>query len=149
MHVVHPYPTSANPSFSRYGVRPAWSRYSVTTRDPGARLVLTQGFVCSPASTAFFAKRPAATMTEGFDVFVQLVIAAMTTDPSRSSFGCSERRSANTDVNDDHTSGSATRSCGRFGPASDGTTASRSRSSTSVNTGSGSPSRRNRPCASE
>ena len=26
MHVVQPYPTSANPSFSRYGVRPARSR---------------------------------------------------------------------------------------------------------------------------
>ncbi len=34
-----------------------------------------------PFSDAFFARRPAASMTEGFEVFVQLVIAAMTTLP--------------------------------------------------------------------
>ena len=53
----------------------------MTTRDPGARLVFTHGRVSSPASTAFFAIRPAATMTEGFEVLVQLVIAAITTEP--------------------------------------------------------------------
>ena len=31
--------------------------------------------------SAFFATNPAAIITEGFDVFVQLVIAAMTTVP--------------------------------------------------------------------
>ena len=80
MHVVHPNPTSENPSLSRYGVRPAASRYSVTARS-GAREVLTHGLVSRPASTAFFASRPAASITAGFDVFVQLVIAAITTDP--------------------------------------------------------------------
>src|SRR5215472_7495384 len=45
-------------------------------------LVFTHGFVERPASTAFFASRPAQTRTLGFDVFVQLVIAAMTTAPS-------------------------------------------------------------------
>ena len=35
----------------------------------------------SPRSTAFLANRPAPIMTEGLEVFVQLVIAAMTTDP--------------------------------------------------------------------
>ena len=47
----------------------------------GARLVLTQGFVCKPRSTAFLASRPAAISTAGLDVFVQLVMAAMTTEP--------------------------------------------------------------------
>jgi hypothetical protein len=56
-------------------------RYSVTTRDPGARLVLTHGLDSRPAATAFRARRPAATMTDGFEVFVQDVIAAMTTAP--------------------------------------------------------------------
>ncbi len=56
-------------------------RYSVTTFDPGARLVFTQGLLLSPRSTAFFASRPAPIITLGFDVFVQLVIAAMTTAP--------------------------------------------------------------------
>jgi hypothetical protein len=36
----------------------------------------------SPRSTAFFASRPAPSISEGFDVFVQLVIAAITTEPS-------------------------------------------------------------------
>ncbi len=53
----------------------------MTTFDPGASDVFTHGFVCSPASTAFFASSPAATSTDGFDVLVQLVIAAITTEP--------------------------------------------------------------------
>ena len=48
MHVVHPYPTKLNPSSSRYSVRPARSRYSVTTFDPGASDVLTHGFTFNP-----------------------------------------------------------------------------------------------------
>src|SRR5438067_9689716 len=85
MHVVHPYPTRLNPSSSRYSVRPALSRYSVTTFEPGARLVLTHGWLRRPRSTAFFATSPAASITDGFDVLVQLVIAAMTTRPWRRS----------------------------------------------------------------
>ncbi len=53
----------------------------MTTFEPGASDVFTHGFVASPASTAFFASRPAATSTDGFDVLVQLVIAAITTEP--------------------------------------------------------------------
>ena len=53
----------------------------MTTREPGARLVLTDGATVSPFSTAFFAIRPAASRTCGLDVFVQLVIEAMTTEP--------------------------------------------------------------------
>ena len=53
----------------------------MTTFDPGARLALTHGLVRSPRSTAFLASRPAATITDGFDVLVQLVIAAITTEP--------------------------------------------------------------------
>src|SRR5919201_5098284 len=63
MHVVHPYPTRLNPSSSRYGVRPAARRYSVTTFDPGARLLFTHGLLVSPFSTAFFATRPAPIIT--------------------------------------------------------------------------------------
>src|SRR5439155_16129898 len=51
------------------------------TVEPGASEVLTQGWTCKPRSTAFFASKPAPSMTEGFDVLVQLVIAAMTTEP--------------------------------------------------------------------
>ena len=54
----------------------------MTTREPGARLLLTQGLVSSPRSTAFLARRPAPIMTDGLEVLVQLVIAAMTTAPS-------------------------------------------------------------------
>ncbi len=54
----------------------------MTTFEPGARLALTQGCVVRPRSTAFLATRPAASITEGFDVLVQLVMAAMTTEPS-------------------------------------------------------------------
>src|SRR6202040_2651605 len=67
MHVVHPYPTRLNPSSSRYSVRPARSRYSVTTFEPGASDVLTHGLTRSPFWTAFRARIPAPTMTEGFE----------------------------------------------------------------------------------
>src|SRR5712691_3781669 len=53
----------------------------MTAREPGARLVLTVGLTESPRSTACLASRPAATITEGLEVLVQLVIAAMATEP--------------------------------------------------------------------
>src|ERR1700733_7769418 len=81
IHVVQPYPTRLKCSASRYCVSPALSRYSVTTFEPGARLVLTQGLDLSPFSTAFFARSPAPIITDGFDVLVQLVMAAITTAP--------------------------------------------------------------------
>ena len=70
-----------NPSFVRSSSRPAASRYSVTTLEPGARLGLTHGLIERPALTAFLASKPAPTITDGLLVFVQLVIAAITTDP--------------------------------------------------------------------
>src|SRR5262245_43173116 len=82
MQVVQPYPTRWKPSCSRYGISPDFTRYSVTTFDPGARLVFTHGCRVKPRSTAFLASRPAPIMTLGLDVFVQLVIAAITTAPS-------------------------------------------------------------------
>ncbi len=53
----------------------------MTTFEPGASDGFTQGFVARPRSTAFFASRPAATRTDGFEVFVQEVMAEMTTAP--------------------------------------------------------------------
>src|SRR5918993_2810664 len=53
----------------------------MTTLEPGARLVLTQGLRSSPRSTAFFASSAAPTMTDGLDVLVHEVIAAITTAP--------------------------------------------------------------------
>src|SRR5687767_8708265 len=81
MQVVQPYPTRLNWSWFRYLSSPERSRYSVTTVEPGASEVLTHGWRLRPRSTAFLATRPAASMTEGFEVLVQLVIAAITTWP--------------------------------------------------------------------
>ncbi len=53
----------------------------MTTREPGARLVFTHGLRVRPRSTAFFASSPAPIITAGLDVFVQEVIAAITTTP--------------------------------------------------------------------
>src|SRR5437764_3331260 len=66
----------------------------MTTREPGAREVLTHGLVFSPRSTAFFASSPAAIMTDGLDVFVQLVMAAMTTSPWSSVTSSASARTA-------------------------------------------------------
>jgi hypothetical protein len=46
---------------------------------------LTHGLVDSPRSTAFFASSAAATITDGLDVLVHEVIAAITTAPWSSS----------------------------------------------------------------
>src|ERR1035437_5636576 len=81
MQVVQPYPARAKPSFSSGSSKPAPRRYSVTAFEPGARLVLTVGGTASPRATALRASNPAATMTVGLDVLVQLVIAAMATEP--------------------------------------------------------------------
>ena len=53
----------------------------MTTLEPGASVVFTHGLRSSPASTAFLATRAAPIMTDGLDVFVHDVIAAITTDP--------------------------------------------------------------------
>ena len=53
----------------------------MTTIDPGASEVFTQEGTVRPFSTAFLANNPAATSTEGFEVLVQLVMAAITTLP--------------------------------------------------------------------
>src|SRR6202030_742789 len=53
----------------------------MTTLEPGASEVFTHGLRLRPLSTAFLASSAAPTMTEGLDVFVQEVIAAITTEP--------------------------------------------------------------------
>src|SRR5690348_16546822 len=57
----------------------------MTTFEPGAKLVFTHGLLRSPFSTAFLATRPAPIITDGLDVLVQLVIAAIATAPCESS----------------------------------------------------------------
>ena len=56
----------------------------MTTCEPGASDVLTQGFTFNPLSIAFFATRPAPISTFGFEVLVHDVIAAITILPSLS-----------------------------------------------------------------
>ena len=85
IQVVQPYPTTLNPSASRSFVKSAASKYSVTTLEPGAKLGLTHGAIDRPAARAFRANSPAAIMTLGLLVLVQLVIAAITRSPCLSS----------------------------------------------------------------
>ena len=98
---------------------------------------MTQGLVSIPRSTAFFASSPAAIISDGLDVFVQLVIAAIATDPSPSSapLPCA---TANESEKLSGTRPSDTRSCGRRGPARLGSTWVRSKSIVSENTGASS-----------
>src|SRR5580704_4275375 len=93
-------------------------------------------------------------MTDGFDVLVQLVMAAITTEPSRivdfdplvaiSAGFCAELKVSRKFF---FTSGRLMRSCGRLGPAMEGTTLPRSSSKASEYSGSGESGVRNRPCA--
>src|SRR5689334_14887390 len=133
MHVVQPYATTWKPRCSRSSIRPAFFKYSVTARDPGASEVLTQGCDFRPSARALRASRPAPISTDGLEVLVHEVMAAMTTAPSFSSkllapsltlagpadgrIFCSASKALRKLA---FTSGSSTRSCGRLGPASDG-----------------------------
>src|SRR5262245_54695049 len=132
--------------------------------EPGARLVLTHGLVFNPRFTAFRASSPAPIITLGFDVFVQLVMAATTTDPCASSSNPGGTASAvatalvfvadSAAVCDDAVFAlrsanmassacsnlrfdcrSETRSCGRFGPARLGSTGDNLTSMVSVYAG--------------
>ena len=124
-------------------------RYSVTTRDPGASDVFTCFFTVRPRSTAFLARRPAASSTPGLEVLVHEVIAAIITSPEptsrpsrvlkrlpRSSGFLEKPFSAaglaKSSVNFAFTLPISMRSCGRFGPASEGVTVPRSSSITSL-----------------
>ena len=51
----------------------------MTTLEPGASVVLTHGLRSRPRSTAFLASRAAPIITDGLDVLVHEVMAAMTT----------------------------------------------------------------------
>ena len=53
----------------------------MTTLEPGASVVFTHGLRSSPASTAFLASSAAPTITDGLEVFVHEVMAAITTEP--------------------------------------------------------------------
>ncbi len=169
----------------------------MTTLEPGASEVLTQGLRVRPRARALRATSPAAIITSGFEVLVQLVMAAMTTDPwvrgkrvPSSSTGTTSwaRAPTPTSSHPQPLGGQvslavltasvmpvalsppspaqrltptdwagtglskvsvsslchwafmlrrSTRSCGRLGPASEGTTLDRSSSTTELNTGSG------------
>ena len=57
----------------------------MTTFEPGASVVLTHGLRWRPFSTAFLASRAAPIITDGFEVLVHDVIAAIATAPWSSS----------------------------------------------------------------
>ena len=122
----------------------------MTTREPGASEVLMCGFTRRPRSTAFFASRPAASMTAGLLVLVQEVMAAISTSPwprSTPSRAVAKRSSSwpgsrpkpfsdtgaeNRRSNAWRMAGRAMRSCGRLGPASEGWMVARSSTSVRV-----------------
>jgi len=58
----------------------------VTTLEPGESVVLTQGLALRPARAALRASSAAPSITEGLEVFVQLVMAAIRTAPSFTSY---------------------------------------------------------------
>ncbi len=126
LQVVQANATMPKPSCSSSGSRPACSRYSCTTLEPGASEDLTHGLRVRPRALALRASRPAAITLRGLLVLVQLVMAAMITAPSGICPGTSSHlaampRSASAVV--------GRRLCGFDGPAMLRTTVDRSNSS--------------------
>ena len=125
---------------------------------PGASTHFTQGWGLRPASAAFFATRPAASIIEGSVAVVQLVTAAMASAPWVSSHASPSRstatrldrsrpRSSHTARKRSCTADSGMRSCGRDGPASERSTAPRSNSITSAYVRAGASASFQKPCA--
>src|ERR1700692_4459293 len=149
MQVVQPNATRLKPSLSRSACNPDLFRYSATTREAGASEVLTQGLTVNPLAAALRANSPAPIMTLGLDVLVHDVMAAITTSPwprswlrpstgSRLPISAPLPNSLSSEVAKPCLrSFNATRSCGRLGPASDGSTCDSSSLRISVKTGSG------------
>src|SRR5665213_4429348 len=110
----------------------------MTTRDPGARVVLTHGLEVRPLATALRATSPGATMTWGLEVLVHEVMAATTTWPSAISSSPLPSREAvwalgsrsSAVRNQTAAASRVTRSWGRDGQALLGTTVARSSSTT-------------------
>ena len=127
----------------------------MTAFEPGASDVFTTGLTVSPFATALRASSPAPTITVGLEVFVHDVIAAIATDawlisavrpPASIRLAGTPTVSGKAARKLSSRPDSATRSCGRRGPASDGSTVPRSSSSSASNSGP-SPGSRHRPCA--
>ena len=146
--------------FRRQGTRVADAcRAAVADGLEAQREVFTHGFTPIPLAMALRARRPAPISTFGFEVFVQEVMAAITTSPCpRSKFFPSTGvrlaispgflySVSSAALKPAPTDPSATRPSGRFGPAIDGTTVARSSNSVSVKTGSGVVLVRYNPCA--
>src|SRR5699024_6432797 len=114
----------------------------VTTFEPGAIEVFTHGFELSPRLRALRASRPAAIITEGFEVFVHEVIDAIATAALASSKLRPSAVVTSTDLPSSPGAAwvwmglanwvfaleSSMRSCGGFGPEIEGTTVERSSS---------------------
>src|SRR4051812_29830330 len=81
MQLVQPKPTRLKPSLSSSFCRPDLSRYSAPTWRRGGRVFFPKGWGWRLLAAAFLESGPAATITFGFDVLVQDVIAAITTSP--------------------------------------------------------------------
>ncbi len=132
LQVVQAKATTSKPSFCSSGNKLASSKYSLTAFEPGASDDLTQGLRIRPFSTALRATIPAATMLRGFEVLVQLVIAAMITAPSgiSPSFGSGSFSFSPCAIPSLTRSVVDTRACGREGPAILRTTFDKSKCST-------------------
>src|SRR3546814_17195945 len=81
LQVVQAKPTIPKPSCSSSGSSCASSRYSCTALEPGAHDDLTPGLRVMPRALALRARRAAAITLRGFLVLVQLVMAALITEP--------------------------------------------------------------------
>src|SRR3546814_9036369 len=104
LQVVQANATMPKPSCSSSGNSLASLRYSCTALEPGASDDFTHGLRVRPRAFALRASRPAAITLRGFEVLVQLVMAAMITAPSGilpsagSSHGAAMPRSASAEV---------------------------------------------------
>ena len=138
IQLMQPQPQTEKPICASGSTRPARERISVVLWEPGAKTFLTQGSGTQPSSRAFFATRPAAIIMAGSVAVVQLVTAAMPRAPCVSAksspsnetvftVSCGARPCcANESRKRCCKPETATRLCGREGPAKEGSIEERS-----------------------
>ena len=80
IQVVHPYPTLLNPSAAKSSSKPLFVIFSYHSRT-WCKRSFYPWFNCQSTLSCFSASSPAASITPGFEVLVQEVIAAITTSP--------------------------------------------------------------------
>ena len=127
IQLMQPQPQTEKPICASGSTRPARERISVVLWEPGAKTFLTQGSGTQPSSRAFFATRPAAIIMAGMPRAPCVSAKSSPSNETVFTVSCGARPCcANESRKRCCKPETATRLCGREGPAKEGSIEERS-----------------------